>query len=83
MLFTADLRAFSQRLVEKVEEVEMKVAKKVVKKEAATKTILNEELKIEEVKLEEGIKRGLEDLEGLAEEADMMSRVKRRRRARA
>lgn len=83
VLFTADLRAFSERLVEKVEEQEIVkkeynsddpvTPKKVTvkrKREITLTPVIKEDSKVK-----------MEEVE--VEHEDMMSRVKRRRRGRA
>lgn len=79
MLFTADLRAFSERLVAKVEKEE--VIKQEFKTEESETPMKRTMVKTEYV-LEPAIKREAEDDTDIAAEPDMASRVKRRRRAR-
>jgi len=68
VLFTADLKAFSERLVKKEEKVEVKIEG-------------DEKVVIEEKVLEKGIKREAEEEETkLIEVADVVKRSKRRKR---
>lgn len=77
VLFTADLRAFSERLVAKVEKEEViKQEIKVEESETPKKrTVVKTEYLLEPV-----IKREAEEEADAAQELDMASRVKRRRR---
>lgn len=77
VLFTADLRAFSERLVAKVEK-EQVVA--TVKEEKSGSEATASEIKTDVI-LDKRIKREFEDEHRVLEvHEDMMSRVKRRRR---
>lgn len=80
VLFTADLRAFSERLVPKVEKLESIVKKEFSEDEGdAKKTIIRVR---REVLLTPSIKRESEEAEDTKYD-DMMSRVKRRRKGKA
>jgi len=87
VLFTADLRAFSERLVAKIEVEEVEVVKKEESGEEDSKTTIStikEEVKVEEIIREGSLKRESDDSPGLGDmgNEDMMSRIKRRRRTR-
>lgn len=86
VLFTADLRAFSERLIAKVEVEEVQMIKKEGREEVEdvkpVVTGIKKETRPKQLKVERGVKREPDETLGSPDigEEDMMSRIKRRRR---